>query len=131
MNHTAFFGDATYTFALTDDMILELEHKTAIGIGALYRRVVSADFRLIDITEIIRLGLIGGGTSPAAAKRLVDAYAINRPFDETFPMALDILDARWTGTPAAPVAAQDEINQAAASGDMSAAISETMKEAGL
>lgn len=99
ISQTAYFGDATYAFALTDTMIDELQNKTGIGIGALYLRVVNSQFHVSDLTEVIRLGLIGGGTSPATAQRLIDAYAVNRPFDETFPLALDILDARWNGKP--------------------------------
>ena len=97
MKHTAFFGDAVYTFALTDAMVEELQHKTGVGIGALYQRVVASQFRVADIVEIIRCGLIGGGTTPETADRLVNAYAKDRKFAETFPLALDILDARWTG----------------------------------
>jgi hypothetical protein len=109
MNHTAFFGDATYTFALTDNMILELEAKTATGIGALYARVTNMQFRVSDISEIIRLGLIGYGTAPAVAQQLVDTYVKNRPFNETIPLALDILDARWNGE-----AINDALEQVAA-----------------
>lgn len=129
MKHTAFFGDATYTFALTDTMIHELEHKNGVGIGALYQRMVATHFRAADMAEIIRCGLIGGGTSPDIAQRLVNSYAKDRPYAETFPLALDILDARWNGTPepVAPVERAVWINdrdlqQAAATGDLSAAI---------
>lgn len=107
MKHTAFFGDAIYTFALTDTMIHELQHKTGAFIGALYQRVIASQFHVGDIVEIIRCGLIGGGTAPIDAQRLVDAYAKDRPFAETFPLALDILDARWTGTPDEPVSPSD------------------------
>lgn len=109
MKHSAYFGDATYAFALTDDMILELEAKTGTGIGALYLRMVNSQFRVSDISEIIRLGLIGSGTAPAVAQQLVDTYAKNRPFNETIPLALDILDARWNGE-----AINDALDQVAA-----------------
>lgn len=138
MNHTVYFGDAVRTFALTDAILEELQFKTGIGIGALYQRVVASQFRVADIVEIIRCGLIGGGTSPEEAQRLVDAYAKDRPFAETFPLALDVLDARWSGTPdsAAPVDRAIFINEAdlqhaARTGDMSAAIDETLAEAGI
>lgn len=102
MKHTAFFGDGEHTFALTDDMITELERSTDLGIGALYLRCVNLQFHIADLVEIIRLGLIGGGAKPEQAMRLTDAYARNRPIDELYPLALDILDARWGG------AAEDE-----------------------
>ncbi|OWU84460.1 hypothetical protein ATO6_12250 [Oceanicola sp. 22II-s10i] len=98
MKHRAFYGDGEYTFALTDDMIAELERVSGLGIGALYLRTAKAQFPLTDLVEIIRLGLIGGGTSPEAAMRLVNAYGRNRPIGELFPLAMDILDARWSGT---------------------------------
>lgn len=131
ISHTAYFGDSVKTFTLTDSVITELQHKTDLGIGALFLRITASQFRVADIVEIIRLGLIGGGTSPTDAQRLVDAYAKDRPFDETFPLALDILDARWSGKQEASAIPQDDLRQAAASGDMSAAINETLKETGL
>jgi hypothetical protein len=99
IHHTGFFGDAEHTFKLTDDMIAELERLTGVGIGALYQRAVAMQFSAADLTNIIRLGLIGGGMNPQQAKTLTDTYAVNRPMSETFPVALDILDARWNGTP--------------------------------
>jgi len=95
MNHTAFFGDGEHTFALTDDMITELERITDLGIGALYQRAALGQFKLADLVETIRLGLIGGGLSPEQAMTLTDTYGRNRLVDELFPLALDILDARW------------------------------------
>ncbi len=99
MQHTAYFGDGEKNFALTPEMILELERKTGVGIAALYARFMQQDFHFFDMVEIIRTGLIGGGTSPADAQTLVDTFAKPRPVMEVFPLAFDILDARWTGKP--------------------------------
>lgn len=101
MNHTAFFGDGEHTFALTDDMITELERIADLGIGALYLRCVNMQFTLSDLVEVIRLGLIGGGVTPEQAAQLTDTYGRNRPIDELYPLALDVLDARWGGSEAA------------------------------
>ena len=100
ITHRAFFGTADHDFTLTDDMITELERLTDTGIGAFYQRVVAMHFRAADLAEIIRLGLIGAGMHPQEAMQLTDTYARNRPMSETFPLALDILDARWNGTAA-------------------------------
>jgi len=99
MNHTAYFGDGEKAFALTSEMIIELERKAGSGIGAIYARVLAAQFHFDDLIEVIRLGLIGGGTSPEAAQKLVDTYAKPRPIMETYPLAFDILDWRWNGAP--------------------------------
>ena len=97
LTHQAFFGDGDHEFALTDTMIAELERLADLGIGALYLRAVNMQFRLADLIAIIRLGLIGGGTAPERAAQLVDISARNQPIDELYPLALDILDARWGG----------------------------------
>jgi hypothetical protein len=98
--HIGFFGDADHTFTLTDPMIVELERLTGQGIGTIYQRAVALAFSASDLVEVIRLGLIGGGMAPQNAMQLTDTYARNRPLAETYPLALDILDARWNGTTA-------------------------------
>lgn len=111
IEHRAFFGDGDKTFALTPEITKELERKTGVGIGALYARFMRQEFHFSDMIEIIRTGLIGGGTSPETAQTLVDTFAKPRPVMEVFPLAFDILDARWSGkpetmaTPGAPSAA--------------------------
>lgn len=94
----AFFGDKDHAFCLTDAMLSELEALTGLGVGAMYFQLVNMAFPADALREIIRLGLIGAGTAPEDAKRLCDTYASNRPLSETFPLAFDIMEARWTGT---------------------------------
>ena len=97
LKHQAFFGDGEHDFLLTPEMIIELERKTGTGIGALCGRLLARDFRHGDLIEVIRLGLIGGGTSPKDADALVSAYAINRPLAEIFPLSVAILNRLWFG----------------------------------
>jgi len=97
MKHTAFFGDGEKTFALTHPMILELERKTGHGIGALFDRIRHSQFAFTDLIEVIRLGLIGGGTSAAEADALVKTYAIARPLGESLAIALGILSTLFFG----------------------------------
>jgi hypothetical protein len=97
ITHRAFFGDGEHAFCLTDPMLIELEKITGLGVGAVYLQLVSMAYPATVLREIIRLGLIGAGTAPEEAKRLCDAYASNRPLAETFPLAFDIMEARWTG----------------------------------
>lgn len=94
---TAFFGDRERAFTLSDDMLTELEASTGTGIGILYQRLLGHAFKLADLSEVIRLGLIGGGASPEEAARLVNSYARNRPIAEVQPLATAILAARWLG----------------------------------
>lgn len=98
MKHFAYFGDGEKTFALTTPMIAELERKAGVGIGAIYQRVaLTLQFHVSDVIEIIRLGLIGGGTPPAEAQSLIDAYTPEQPLIPLAMLAVDILNARWNG----------------------------------
>jgi hypothetical protein len=97
--HTAFFGDAEYPFRLSPALIIELEHKTGAGIGALCSRIFNRQFAQADIHETIRLSLIGGGLKPERATALIASYAADRPLSETYPLAVAILDAVWFGQP--------------------------------
>src|SRR6267378_8636300 len=97
--HRAFFGDAEYDFRITPRLVIELEHKTGAGIGALCSRVFAKQFAQSDIHETIRLALIGGGTAPERAASLIASYANDRPLFETYPLAVAILDALWFGQP--------------------------------
>lgn len=110
MTHTAFFGDGEHTFALTPELILELEKKTDAGIGSLCLRFPELHFRHAELVEIIRLSLIGGGTSPQEAAALADTYAAKRPLNESFPIAVAVLQAVWSGTPAAPTEGEVSAN---------------------
>jgi len=93
----AFFGDGERSFTLTDPMLAELERITGLGVGALYFQLVNLAYPANVLQEIIRLGLIGGGTDPEEAKRLCATYAANRPLAEVFPLAFEIMEARWNG----------------------------------
>jgi len=95
--HRQFFGDAERAFALTPELIGELERKTGAGIGGLCRRLFAGDFRHAEIIETIRLALIGGGTPPEEAAALVAAYAARRPLIEVYPLAVSILETAWFG----------------------------------
>jgi hypothetical protein len=100
----AFFGDASYAFKLTPALIPELEHKTGTGIGGLSKRLVANEFKHADISEVIRLGLIGGGMAPETAHRLVLAYA-DQPLASSYALAVSIMEALFFGVD--PAATKD------------------------
>lgn len=97
--HSAFFGDAEYSFRLTASLIIELEAKCGAGVYAICQRVFHRQCSQADIAETIRLGLIGGGTAPKRAADLIAAYVADRPFSETYPLAAKILEKLWFGNP--------------------------------
>lgn len=79
------FADGTYTFRLALDQIDELERKRDASIFTIAQRLDPAlrTARLGDITEVIRLGLIGGGMTPVDALAKVRRYVDERPLDES------------------------------------------------
>jgi hypothetical protein len=79
-----FFGDGEYTFRITPALLTELEAKRG-PIALVSSRVWNKQFAHGDITEVLRLALIGGGLTPKRAADLIAAYAADRPFSETQP----------------------------------------------
>lgn len=87
------FGDGVYTFKLGMAQILAIEEKCSAGIGAVYARTLAgvrekdgtifgygpdAEFRLADVLEICRQGLIGGGSGWADGQEVtVSAHKAN------------------------------------------------------
>lgn len=75
------WADGEFPFKLDGEEIEELERSCGkIGIGAIFQRVMLGTYFRRDITETIRLGLIGGGMGPVEAKRKTDRYG-NMPFE--------------------------------------------------
>lgn len=97
MTLRTFFGDGEHDFALPAVQLLELERSTGAGIGVLLSRVLAKQFGYLDLTETIRLGLIGGGTAPKEAKRLVTTYGEQRPIAEMIEPAIKILTYAYFG----------------------------------
>lgn len=86
--------------------LIELERVTGTGVGQLLRRVIAGDFHASDLSETVRLALIGGGASPAEAATLARVYIAERPLTEGHGLATEILLAAWNGTKPAPAAVE-------------------------
>lgn len=72
------FADGTYGFRLAIGELEELQEKTDCGPYTLLRRLLANDWKVDDVRQTIRLGLMGGGTEPIAAKKLVERYVDQR-----------------------------------------------------
>ncbi|MFN3362831.1 MAG: gene transfer agent family protein [Allorhizobium sp.] len=93
----AFFGDGEHDFTLTPWAIGELERITGTGIGTLIQRIPEYRFHHAELTETLRLALIGAGMSPEAAAQKVAVYATPRPIAEVLPLVLGTLQRAWAG----------------------------------
>jgi hypothetical protein len=74
------WADGTYLFALKLKQIEELQRLCNAGLGEIAQRLlVERRWRVSDIVETIRLGLIGGGMPAVRARELVDTYVDGHP----------------------------------------------------
>ncbi len=83
------WADGTHTFRLALREIEELEEKRDASLFTLAARLSPQvrSPRLLDITETLRLGLIGGGAKPVDALALVRRYVEERPLDDSRDVA--------------------------------------------
>jgi hypothetical protein len=93
------WADGTYLFRLPIGGVEELEENTGYGLPVLVRRAINQEFKVREIRETIRIGLIGGGQTPIAALTLLRRYFDERPYAENVGTAIRILNAVYLGAP--------------------------------
>lgn len=99
-----FFGDGEHRFRLAIGELEELQEKTGAGPLALLDRLGGQDWRTGDVSETLRIGLIGGGMKPQDAHRLVERYVRGLPdWAYNAKLAYVVLAAAVTGAPDEPV----------------------------
>lgn len=95
------FGDGAgdqeegqYLFRLNLKQVEELQEKCDAGPPAIMQRLLSNTWRVADIRETLRLGLIGGGLEPAKALKLVQRYVDDEAFAPNALLAISVLQSR-------------------------------------
>lgn len=68
------WADGDYRFRLPIGQLRELQDKCGAGPQEIYSRLMDGTWRVDDLRETIRLGLIGGGVDPVRALALVRNY---------------------------------------------------------
>lgn len=91
------WGDGTYTFRLDFGAWPELQEKCKCGPATLLKRVAQGEWLVEYLDNIVRLGLIGGGTEPAEALKLVRRYVRERPLTENVELCIELLLASLYG----------------------------------
>jgi hypothetical protein len=97
------WADGDFTFRLGWGELAELQEKTDAGPYVVLHRLHSHQWRVEDISNVIRLGLIGGGLAAAEAMKKVRYYVESRPPLENHAVAVAILSAGLLGAPEEPV----------------------------
>lgn len=99
------WGDGEHDFNVAlIKCALELEEKCNAGLAEICSRLYGKSlaeqrWRINDVRETLRIGLIGGGKTPVEALRLVQRYCDDRPFAESVPAALTVVLAAIVGVP--------------------------------
>ena len=100
------FGDGRYLFRLPIKQIVALEKKAG-PIDAVKQRLIFGGYSILDVLEVIRHGLIGGGrgivngeekaVSDLLATHLVETYAEGTPLADTAATARSVISALFVG----------------------------------
>lgn len=93
------WADGTYQFRLAWAQIGELQEKCNAGPFEILRRLSAGTWRVEDISNVLRLGLIGGGMEPIKALKLVRSYVEDRPPMENLLHAQAVISAGLMGAP--------------------------------
>lgn len=91
------FADGEHRFRLAIGALRELQEKLAASPFTVFERLRAGRPMVDDAREVLRLGLIGGGLTPADALRLVRTYVEERPLGEAIVPAVAVLAAALFG----------------------------------
>lgn len=97
------WADGTYSFRLSLAGAIELEEKCDAPIAVIHARLIGGAYKISDVRETIRIGLIGGGMDPVKALNLVRKYVDDRPLAESWIIARVIMGGLFHGFEAHPI----------------------------
>jgi len=93
------WGDGEHRFRTRLKEWREIQDKCGSGLIEIMDRLAGRRWKVDDVREPIRIGLIGGGMTPSAAHALVVSYVDQRPLAESVQTAFAILMAAIVGVP--------------------------------
>lgn len=96
------WADGKYTFRYGWGEHIQLQEACNAGPYEILKRLNVGTWRVQDISNVIRLGLIGGGLDPATALSKVEYYVEARPPMENLIFAQGILTVALQGAPDEP-----------------------------
>lgn len=94
---TLVWGDGEHLFRLRIGELIELQEKCDAGPAFILERLATSRWKVEDVRETIRLGLIGGGLDPLKALTLVKRYVDERPLQENINHAYAIVASAIVG----------------------------------
>ena len=100
------------TFRLGIGELLALEEKLDCGCAAVVNRISGGEWRIADLKEPIRLGLMGGGVEAKRAKALVEENVVPGRLLEAAVLARAVLLAALVSPTSEPVGKDDAATEA-------------------
>lgn len=100
------WADGEHTFRLAIGQLRELQDKCSAGPMEILDRLAGRTWRVDDVRETIRLGLMGGGKGASEALTFVKRYVDDAPLTDNVHVAQAILLAALIGVSDDPVGAQ-------------------------
>lgn len=97
------WGGDTRTFRLDISRLIALQDATGSGPYEVLTRLSSGRWLIKDITETIRLGLLGGGMDGKKARELVEEHVSAGSVMQSVQVAQAIVMAALIGDPEEPV----------------------------
>jgi len=105
------WADGTYSFRLPWAQLAALQEACDAGPYVVLQRLTSGTWRVEDISNVIRLGLIGGGMPVGEALKKVRFYVEDRPPLENVPIAQSVLMVALVGAPEEDLGNVERANQ--------------------
>lgn len=93
------WADGTFHFRLAWGELAKLQEACGSGPYVVLNRLLDSSWRIEDISNVIRLGLIGGGMAPVDALQKVRSWVEARPPMENLATARAVLMAGLMGAP--------------------------------
>jgi hypothetical protein len=89
--------------------LLAIEERCGSGVGAIYQRIVDGSWKVYDISEVIRLALIGAGMKAEDAKKKTDIHVLQNPngLAPSLLVSMRILEAALVGVQDDPVGKEE------------------------
>jgi hypothetical protein len=94
---TKFVGDNEYVLRLRIEELIALQEALNVGPYFLSQRLVAGNWFVEDVTQTIRLGLIGGGMRHEEAAKLIRNYVKEGYLSDYYLCAYEVLMAALIG----------------------------------
>ena len=102
------FGGDVYPFRIAWGELEQLQESRDCGPYVLLDRLLTGRWVVQDISEVLRVGLVGAGMDPVRARKMVDEHVRSKPPVHHLVIAQKVLGAGVVGAPEEEVGKKSE-----------------------